>query len=746
MLKNYNAEYFRREYDLDVAVIGGGVAGVTAAVAAARLGLKVGLMQNRPVYGGPSSYECNANEGSYLCVNGASDYYNRNARETGIIEEMKLEFYKKLELGWRRHWSLVLRDFIKREQNIVSFLNCEAYDILTENNKITQVKGCVSGSELKVVFKAKQFIDATGDSFIGAAAGAEFRMGREARSEFNESLAPEKTDKYTQGSTIMFKTVDTGKPVKFVPPEWAMKFESDDDLPFRSHRNLDYGYWWLECGGMQDTIADNEQIYDQLLAALFGVWDHIKNYGDHGAENYAIDWISPFVGKRESRRLIGDHILTQNDVMSNRQFDDIVAYGGWPVDIHPPEAIYGKSHPGSTPPMQFPKVYGIPFRCLYSKNIDNLMMPGRNISASHAAMGSTRVMATCATCAQAVATAASLCCKYNKSPREIASEHIRELQDLLLINDAALPGMKCSASNNLAQNARVSTSGSMYLEFPEPDSALSLLPEEKSTDDPCDLPPIDRTRAQIFPVSDSKIETITLRFDNNSSKPIATTLFLCAAESQYDFRGNNKLAESKGIVPPGKDVSVSFEFNIDIPAETSQLCFICEQVPNVVVKTSSYPMPGLFLKPDGCYFDNTNIWFDIKPKQKIFEPENAVNGILRASDWPNMWIGDPQNSLPQSFILEWNKESCFNCIDLIFDTNLNKINKYGAAPECIKAYELYADDKLLLKEENNYQRFKRHYLNNSISARKLELKILETNGDKSPRLYEIRVSKTAKSN
>lgn len=740
MIKKYNAEYFRREYDLDLAVIGGGVAGVTAAISAARLGLKVGLMQNRPVYGGPSSSESNANEGSYLCVNGASDYYNRNARETGVIEEMKLEFYKKLEEGWRRHWSLVLRDFVKRESNITSFLNCEAYDVQTKEKKITQVTGRVLGSELTVVFRAKQFIDATGDSFIGAAAGAEFRMGREGRDEFNESLAPESPDSHTQGTTIMFRAIDTGKPVKFVSPEWAMKFKSDNDLPYRIHRNLNHGYWWLESGGMQDTIADNEDIYQDLLAALFGVWDHIKNYGNHSAENYAIDWISPFVGKRESRRLIGDHILTQEDVMTNHQFKDVVAYGGWPIDIHSPEGISGKSHPGSTPPMLFPKIYSIPFRCLYSKNIDNLMMPGRNISASHVAMGTTRVMATCATCAQATATAAALCCRYNKTPREIGSERIKELQQLLLLNDAALPGMEYTQSSNLAQHAKVTATSSMPLKFPAPDNVLSLLAEAKSTDDPCDIPPVDRTRAQIFPTSSNYIKSITLRINNCNSSPVELTSSLNLAENNYDFSGKNNLGESTQLVPVGTDISVSFDFDTKIPVGTL-LCLILKPVAGVNIQTSSYSMPGLYLKPDGCYFDNTNIWFEVEPAQETFSPKNTVNGISRAEEKTNMWIGDPQIGLPQSLFLEWKIANEFNCIDLVFDTNLNKINQYGAPPECIKNYELFADGKLLLKVENNYQRFKRHRLANAIKANKLEVKVLETNGDQAPRIYEIRVYK-----
>lgn len=740
MIKKYNSEYFRREYNLDLAVIGGGVAGVTAAIAAARQGLKVGLMQNRPVYGGPSSSESNANDGSYLCVNGASDYYNRNARETGIIEEMKLEFHKKLEEGWRRHWSFVLRDFIKREANITSFLNCEAYDVQTEENKITQVTGRVSGSELTVVFQAKQFIDATGDSFIGAAAGAEFRMGREGRDEFNESLAPESPDTYTQGTTIMFRAIDTGKPIRFVPPDWAKKFKGDDDLPFRIHRNIEHGYWWLESGGMQDTIADNEDIYQDLLAALFGVWDHIKNYGEHGAENYAIDWITPFSGKRESRRLIGDYILRQEDIMANRKFSDTVAYGGWPIDIHPPEGISGKSHPGSTPPMLFPKTYGIPFRCLYSKNIDNLMMPGRNISVSHVALGTTRVMATCAVCAQAVATAAVLCCKYNKAPREVGAEHIEELQQLLLLNDIALPNMKYTSASNLAQYAKVTATSSMPLRFPASDNILSLTAEAKITDDPCDIPPTDRTRAQIFPTSTGYIESITLRMNNCNPHPVEVAAYLSIAQDRYDFSGSNKLGESTQLVPVGSDIAVVFNFKTKIPLGTL-LCLRLKPVVGIDIQTSSYSMPGLYLKPDGCYFDDTNIWLETKPIQTTFEAKNVTNGILRAEEKANMWIGDPQSGLPASLFLEWETAREFNYIDLVFDTNLNKIKRYGATPECVKNYELFADGKLLLKVENNYQRLRRHYLDKVVCANKLELKITATNGDPAPRVYEMRVFK-----
>ena len=226
--------------------------------------------------------------------------------------------------------------------------------------------------------------------------------------------------------------------------------------------------------------------------------------------------------------------------------------------------------------------------------------------------------------------------------------------------------------------------------------------------------------------------------NNCNSNPVEVTSYLSLAQDRYDFSEKNKLRESTKLVPVGTDISVTFDFDKKIPIG-ALLCLILEPVAGVNIQTSSYSMPGLYLKPDGCYFDNTNIWFDIKPEQKIFKPENAVNGMSRTEEKSNMWIGDPQVDLPQSFSLEWQTANEFDCIDLVFDTNLNKINKYGATPECIKNYELLADGKLLLKVENNYQRFKRHCLENVIYANKLELKITETNGDQAPRIYEIRV-------
>ena len=196
-------------------------------------------------------------------------------------------------------------------------------------------------------------------------------------------------------------------------------------------------FWWLELGGENDSIHDTEELRDELLKVAFGVWDHIKNHGDHGADNWELEWISFLPGKRESRRYVGDHILTQNDVRAEGRFADLVAYGGWSMDDHHPGGFRYPGKPTIFHPA--PSPYGIPYRCLYSKNIANLMFAGRNISATHAAMSSTRVMATCGILGQAMGTAAAIAAREKTTPRGVYENHIGELKQTLMEDDCYLP-------------------------------------------------------------------------------------------------------------------------------------------------------------------------------------------------------------------------------------------------------------------------------------------------------------------
>ena len=717
--------YIKKSHNVDVLIVGGGVAGTVAAITAARHGLKTILVQNRPVLGGPSSSECSCNSDG-ACINGAQEYINRNARECGILEEMKLEAYFRRANGWEQHWSLVLREWAEKEENLILLLNTEAYDLTIDGNRITSVTARTLGSEITHTIVAKSYIDCSGDSFLGYAAGAKFRMGREGRDEFNESLAPEKADKKTMGSSIAFRAIDLGHPVPFVAPPWAIKINSDEDLPYRIHTNPKQGYWWLEYGGELDTIGDNEEIYKTLLSILFGVWDHVKNGGDHGADNYAINWVSSIPGKRESRRLMGDYILTQNDLMNHPNFDDTVAYGGWPIDIHPPEGVFGKGHPGSTPPILFPGTYPIPFRCLYSCNIDNLMMAGRNISVTHVALGSTRVMATCALCAQAVATAAVLINKYDISPREIAQNHISELQNMLAKDDSVLPILPIAIKGI---DAKVTSSSEFKLTMTEPTSYESLIAPEKNTKDPCDVPPKDRRLTQYFTASQNTLDIFKVKLATEDNAPTSITgeLLDCNEEviSSCSAPIVNNMVEFnfKASIIPGK------RYAVRLP-----------QVPGVAVALHRRYLPTLNKKLDGCYLNNDMWCFETVPPLGGYAAENAINGLTRVTEESsNMWISAP--GMPQWLELDFNSAKNVNKVEIIFDTNLDKPCYCGVPVECVKDYEIeyYQDGKWhsLLKVCNNHQRRCLHSFD-TIKAEKLRLVIEATNGDSCARVYEFR--------
>jgi len=431
--KKYFMKHFKHK--TGVCVIGGGMAGICAAIAAAREGVKVVLMQDRPVLGGNASGEVRVH------VSGA-DRNNRipNVRETGIIEEIRLEnLYRNPERCFSI-WDTVLYEKVKLEPNITLLLNCSCNSADVKKNSIKSVTGWQLTTETYHKVTAKVFIDCSGDSLLAVLTGAKFRIGREARKEFNESLAQEKSDRHTMGISLTFIARDTGKPQKFIPPSWAYKYPDEESLPFRSHKHLTMGYWWIEYGGMIDNIHDTELIRDELLKILYGVWDHLKNCGDHGAENLTLDWVQFLPGRRESRRYIGDHVLNQNDVDTLRVFPDEIAYGGWTMDIHPSEGFYFKGKP--TVFNKTPSPYGIPYRSLYSKNINNLMFAGRNISATHVAMSSTRVMATGSLLGQATGTAAGIAVNSGTTPRGVYKNYMPKLQQKLLNSDCYLPNYK----------------------------------------------------------------------------------------------------------------------------------------------------------------------------------------------------------------------------------------------------------------------------------------------------------------
>src|SRR4051812_4003885 len=456
-VRKFAAEPNMRLVDLscDVLVAGGGISGVCAAIAAARHGAKVVLCQDRSRLGGNSSSEVK------MHIVGADHHGGRPGwREGGLIEELRLEdAVNNPHRSWEL-WDLLLYDKCKSEPNITLLLDSPLYAAETKDGSIQGVMIRCDKTEHLYRVKSNIYVDATGDSRLALEAGAEMRWGREARSEFNESLGLESPDRQTLGCSILFTARDYGRPVPFKAPKWARQV-AKEHLRFRPVSSWEYGYWWIEWGGQLDTIRDNERIRFELLSIVMGVWDYIKNSGDKpSSANWGMDWVGMIPGKRECRRVVGDHILTQQDVLGlNGDFEDAVSIGGWPMDDHPPSG-FDLHEQKPFVQVKVPEPYNIPFRCLYSKNVKNLMMAGRNISASHVAFTSSRVMATCAAAGQATGTAAALCVKQQILPRQLSrdKDRVAELQQALLRDDQTIKNRKNADPQDLARTARVTAS------------------------------------------------------------------------------------------------------------------------------------------------------------------------------------------------------------------------------------------------------------------------------------------------
>lgn len=434
-------------HDVEFCVVGGGLSGMCAAIAAARQGVKTLLMHDRPVLGGNASSEIR------MWVCGA---HGENNLETGIIEEIRLENLYRNNYPNYSVWDSILYEKVRFQENLTLLLNCSCNGAEMNDNKIKSITGWQLTNETWHKVEAKYFADCSGDSILAPLSGAEFRYGREASSEFGESIEPEQADSNTMGMSCLLQCRETDSPQEFIPPSWANKYTCAEDLPNRNTNMIPtQNFWWLEIGGHQDTVHDCEEIRDELLKISFGIWDYIKNHSVQDASKWVLDWVGFLPGKRESRRYVGDHIMTQNDVSFAGKFEDIVAYGGWSMDDHHPEGIKYPGKPTIFHPA--PSPYGIPYRALYSKNIDNLFFAGRNISATHAAMSSTRVMATCALLGQAVGTAAAVASKNSLSPRGVYREKINELQAQLQADDCWLPGKKRIISE-LCQKAELTSS------------------------------------------------------------------------------------------------------------------------------------------------------------------------------------------------------------------------------------------------------------------------------------------------
>jgi hypothetical protein len=406
----------------DLVVVGGGMAGTCSAISAARLGCKVALIQNRPVLGGNNSSEVRVHLNGQInlppypalgdVVKELDPGFQGNARQASYYDDQK-----KLRV-------------VKAEKNLHLFVNMHAFKVETEGDRITAViaKHIRNSKELR--FRGRLFADCTGDGTLGFLAGADFRMGREGKAETGESLAPEKPDKMTMGSSVQWYSNRTDGATSFPDCPWALQFD-DQTCHF-----LTRGDWNWETGLNRDQITEFEFVRDYALRAAFGNWSYLKNKSNKTFD-YAdrkLDWVAYVAGKRESRRLLGDVILQEQDIVGRKKFPDAMVTTTWTIDLHYPDPENTKYFPGE----EFRTIakhlrispYPVPYRCFYSRNIDNLFMAGRDISVTHVALGTVRVMRTCGMMGEVVGMAASLCKQHDTTPRGVYENHLDELKQL----------------------------------------------------------------------------------------------------------------------------------------------------------------------------------------------------------------------------------------------------------------------------------------------------------------------------
>lgn len=446
----------------DLVVVGGGMAGICSAVSAARLGLTVALIQDRPVLGGNNSSEIRVHLHGRIhlppypalggIVNELGPHAIGNARPSRYYEDQR-----KL-------------DIVQAEPTLELFLNTRVNQVQMDGSRITAVVGQDVRTGRQMRFTGRWFADCTGDGNVGYLAGADYRYGRESRAETGEALAPEEPDRLVMGTSVQWYSKDTGEPTSFPETPWAIQFTEE------TYQKAVGGEWNWETGFLLDQIEQFEKVRDHGLRAVFGNWSYQKNHAPDRwrYENRELDWVAYIGGKRESRRLLGDVILQQQDIVDQREFPDASVTTTWTIDLHYPTDFQTEHFPGQEFRSRAEHVriapYPIPYRCFYSRNVDNLFMAGRNISVTHVALGTVRVMRTLGMVGEVVGMAAAVCKRHQVDPRQVYTDHLEDLKQLMTEGVGKLPlptpppppeppkWIK-SAGTNLARTAQVSASG-----------------------------------------------------------------------------------------------------------------------------------------------------------------------------------------------------------------------------------------------------------------------------------------------
>jgi len=721
------------------------MAGVVTAVAAARHGAKVVLVQDRPVLGGNASSEIR------VWVSGAQGHtLNRFAREGGILNEILMEQLWRNPTCSPAVWNAVLLDLVLAEPGITLLLDT-AVDALTmaSADRIAAVSAYCSISETRHQIAARLFADCSGDSILGGLSGADFRIGKEGRDEFGEPTAPAKADPRCLGASLYFYSHDVGREVPFVTPKCAV----DVSKAYRiRHANYDghiHGcrLWWLEYGGHLDTIGDAAEIKRTLTGIAYGFWDYLKNSGRFPeTKTLDLEWIGPMPGKRESRRLMGPHILTEHDLFAQPDFADSCATGGWTIDHHPPAGVFDRQPPSRH--ITLPGPYNIPLRCLFSRNVANLMMAGRNISVSNVAFGSIRVMGTGAACGQAVGTAAALCLQHGITPGELVADGalVEEFRQTLLKDDQHVYHLANRDPADQARQAVVTASSEFELRGAAPDAKASPTPADRWDE------------WLMVPVTTPRIEHVDLLVDASA----ATTMHveLRRNDRRWHFFANQTLAERAVRVKRGRRQWVRVPLGLDL-AEPGFLWLVVKRNAKLALHGSAETITGV-LSSRG----NRRPWpeprqdlfaFRLEPAQRPYEAANVINGYARPYLLPNLWMSQEQTG-PRSrrqprLELAWSKARTIRQVRLYLSHDpdmqiptMMMTYPFRAVPTVLRDFSLYARvggrAKCLAKVRNNYRRLVVIDLKKAVRADRVWIVAEATNasgGAGRAEVFEVRV-------
>lgn len=742
-----------KELNTELAVIGGGVAGACAAITAARQGLKVVLIQDRPVLGGNASSEVR------LWMLGATSHMgnnNRWAREGGVVDEIMVENTYRNPEGNPLIFDTVLLDKVIAEPNITLLLNTAVYYVeKSSTDVISSVRCFCSQNSIEYIVQAPLFCDASGDGIVGFLSGAAFRMGAESKDEFGELFAPSKEYGELLGHSLYFYSKDVGKPVKFVAPSYAL--QDITTIPrFKNFNTKEYGckLWWLEYGGRLDTVHDTEKIKWELWKIAYGAWNYIKNSGKFPeAENLTLEWVGTIPGKRESRRFEGDYIIKQQDVIEQRLHSDAVAFGGWSIDLHPADGVFSEK-PGCNQ-WHSKGVYQIPYRSLYSRNIKNLFLAGRVISATHVAFGSTRVMATAAHAAQAVGLAAKLCLDKQLQPAALYNNNlIKQLQLELLKTGHHIPEVVLHDTKDLVQQATITASSELVLtELPE--SAI--------------VKPLEASVAQMVPLKKGKVEAFVFYVDAEEATLLEIELRISSKPSNHT---PDVVVDSKVLsVNAGSNtVYVSFDavmeneayaFVTFIKNPKLQLHYTDKRVTgllsvfnsiNKAVSNYGKQTPPEDIGVEAFEFwcpkrrpEGQNVAFKYLNGIDAFKATNVSNGIDRPVAQPNAWVADWNDEQPQLYI-NWNEVKTINQIDILFDTDYDHPmesvlmgHPENVMPFCVRNYTV-KDDKgnVVFEKTDNYQTFNSIKFEQPISTNQLTIEVAHPSKEVPAAIFSVR--------